>query len=45
VGLVLTVIAGMVFFQEALDWARVVGILLIIAGIVFINVVSKSVAN
>ncbi len=45
VGLVLTVIAGMLFFQETLDWARVVGILLIIAGIIFINVVSKSVAN
>ncbi len=45
VGLILTVIAGMILFQESLDWARVTGILLIIAGIVFINVVSKSVAH
>jgi len=45
VGLILTVIAGMVLFRETLDWARVVGILLIIAGIVFINVFSKSVVH
>ena len=45
VGLILTVIAGMILFQETLDWARVVGIFLIIAGIIFINVVSKSVAH
>ena len=45
VGLVLTVIAGMVLFRETLDWARVIGIFLIIAGIVFINVVSRSVAH
>ncbi len=42
VGLILTVIAGMILFRETLDWARVFGILLIIAGIIFINVVSKS---
>jgi len=45
VGLVLTVIAGLILFRETLDWARVIGIFLIIAGIVFINVVSKSVAH
>jgi small multidrug resistance pump len=45
VGLVLTVIVGMVIFRETLDWARVVGILLILVGIVFINVVSKSPAH
>ena len=45
VGLILTVIAGTILFQETLDWARVTGILLIIVGIVFINVVSKSVAH
>jgi multidrug transporter EmrE-like cation transporter len=45
VGLILTVIAGMVLFRETLDWARVIGILLIIAGIVFINVFSKSVVH
>ena len=45
VGLILTVIAGMVIWRETLDWARVVGIILIIAGIVFINVISKSTAH
>jgi small multidrug resistance pump len=42
VGLILTVIAGIILWQERLDWARVVGIILILAGIVFINVVSSS---
>jgi small multidrug resistance pump len=41
VGLILTVIAGMILWQERLDWARVAGILLILLGIVLINVVSK----
>jgi small multidrug resistance pump len=42
VGLVLTVIAGMIIWKESLDWARVTGILLIIAGIILINVFSKA---
>ena len=45
VGLILTVIAGMIVWRETLDWARVVGIILIIVGIVFINVISKSPAR
>ncbi len=45
VGLILTVIAGMILFHEALDWARVSGILLIIIGIILINMVSKSAAH
>jgi small multidrug resistance pump len=45
VGLILTVIAGMVIWRETLDWARVVGIVLILAGIIFINVISKSPAH
>lgn len=45
VGLVFTVIAGMIVWRETLDWARVVGILLILVGIVFINVISKSPAH
>lgn len=45
VGLILTVIAGMILWRETLDWARVVGIILIIVGIVFINVISKSPAR
>jgi small multidrug resistance pump len=42
VGLILTVIAGMILWQERLDWARVLGIILILAGIVLINVVSRA---
>ena len=41
VGLILTVIAGMILWKESLDWARVAGILLILAGIILINVFSK----
>ena len=42
VGLVLTVIAGIIIWRETLDWARVLGIILILAGIVLINVFSKA---
>lgn len=42
VGLILTVIAGILIWRETLDWARVVGILLILAGIILINVFSKA---
>ena len=42
VGLVLTVIAGIIIWKETLDWARVTGIVLIIAGIILINVFSKA---
>ncbi len=45
VGLILTVVAGMLLFRETLDWARVTGIVLIITGIIFINVLSKSVVQ
>lgn len=45
VGLILTVIAGMIVWRETLDWARVIGIILILVGIVFINVISKSPAH
>ena len=42
VGLVLTVIAGIILWRETLDWAKVTGIALILAGIVLINVFSRS---
>jgi len=45
VGLILTVVAGMIVWRETLDWARVIGIVLILVGIVFINVISKSPAH
>lgn len=41
VGLILTVIVGMALWKETLDWARITGILLILAGIIIINVFSK----
>ena len=41
IGIVLTVIAGMILWREPLDWARVVGIALIIGGILVINMFSK----
>lgn len=41
VGLVLTVIAGVILWKETLDWARVAGIILILAGIILINVFSN----
>jgi multidrug transporter EmrE-like cation transporter len=45
IGIVLTVIAGMILWREPLDWARVMGILLIIGGILVINVFSKAAAH
>lgn len=45
IGIVLTVIAGIFFWHETLDWARGIGILLIILGILVINLFSKSVAH
>ncbi len=41
IGIVLTIIAGMIFWHEPLDWARVTGTVLIISGIVIINLFSK----
>lgn len=41
VGIVLTVIAGMIIWRETLDWARVTGIILILLGILVINLFSK----
>jgi len=45
VGIVLTVIAGMLVWHETLDWARGIGILLIMLGILVINLFSKSVVH
>ena len=41
IGIILTVIAGILIWRESLDWARVVGILFIIGGILIINLFSK----
>ena len=45
VGIVLTVIAGMIIWEESLDWARITGILLIILGILIINLFSRVTAH
>lgn len=44
-GIVLITIAGMVFFGQRLDTPAVVGLVLIIAGVIIINVFSKTVAH
>lgn len=45
VGIILTVIAGKVIWNESLDWARVTGVILIIVGILVINLFSKTTAH
>lgn len=45
IGIVLTVVAGKVIWNESLDRARVTGIVLIILGILVINLFSKATAN
>ena len=45
IGIVLTVIAGMVLWREPMDWARGIGIFLILLGIVIVNLFSKTSAH
>ena len=45
IGIVLTVLAGMLLWSEPLDWPRVAGIVLIIAGILIINLFSNVAAH
>jgi small multidrug resistance pump len=45
IGIILTVIAGKMIWHEALDWARVTGIGLILLGILIINLFSKITAR
>ncbi len=45
IGMTLTVIVGMFLWRESLDWARGIGILLIMLGIIIINVYAKSSAH
>jgi len=42
IGILLTVIAGMVLWQERLDWGRVIGIGFILIGILIIKLFSKA---
>ena len=45
IGIVLTVIIGMVLWREPMDWARGIGIFLIMVGIIIVNVFSNPVAR
>lgn len=45
IGIALTVIIGMVIWREPMDWARGIGIFLIMLGIAIINLFSKSAAH
>lgn len=45
VGIILTVIAGILIWGETLDWARVVGTIFIILGILIINLFSGGVTS
>jgi small multidrug resistance pump len=45
IGIVLTVIAGIVIWRETMDWARGIGIFFIILGIIIINLFSRSAVN
>ena len=45
IGIVLTVIAGKMIWNETLDWARIAGIGLILLGILIINLFSKATAH
>lgn len=45
IGIILTVIAGRMLWHETLDWARVIGIGLILLGILVINLFSKVAAH
>jgi small multidrug resistance pump len=42
IGIVLTVIIGMLLWREQMDWARGIGIMFIIIGILIINLFSTS---
>jgi len=45
IGIVLTVSAGIVIWHETVDWARGIGIFLIMLGILIINLFSRSAAH
>ena len=44
-GIVLMAIVGLLFFGQTIDFAAVIGLLLIISGVVVINIFSKSVGR
>ncbi|OUJ01334.1 DMT family transporter [Acetobacter cibinongensis] len=42
VGIILVSVIGFVFFKQTLDWAALIGIALIMAGVLVINLFSRS---
>jgi len=45
IGIILTVLIGILFWREQIDWARGIGIMLILIGILVINLFSTSTAH
>ncbi|MFN8384683.1 MAG: multidrug efflux SMR transporter [Anaerolineales bacterium] len=45
IGIILTVIVGAILWREQMDWARGIGIAFIMAGILIINLFSKTAAH
>lgn len=45
VGIILVAIIGWVWFRQALDWAAIAGMILIIIGILVMNLLSSSVSH
>jgi small multidrug resistance pump len=45
IGIILTVLIGILFWREKIDWARGIGIMLILIGILVINLFSTSTAH
>lgn len=44
-GIVLVALAGWILFGQKLDWPAIIGLSLIIAGVLIINLLSKSVSH
>ena len=45
IGIILTVIVGAILWREQMDWARGIGIAFIMAGILIINLFSKTASH
>lgn len=45
IGIVLVSIVGLVFYKQTLDLPAIIGIILIIAGVITINLFSKSISH
>lgn len=45
VGMVFIAVFGVIFFKQTLDWPAIIGLTLILAGVLVINLFSKSVSH